>query len=63
MVEYARRAQDDLGLEDPLQQIQHPRRQLELDSSSLPAVSDMSIHIVLIDLKISIVSFETKAKL
>lgn len=54
MVEYAERVQGDLDLGGQLQRFQHPLRQLELGSSNLPVVSDMSIRTVLEHLKISI---------
>lgn len=60
MVECARRAQGDLDLGDRLQEIQHQLRQSVLDSSSLPVVSDRSIHIVLKDTCISTCSFRNK---
>lgn len=63
MVEYARRAQGDWDLEDRLQETQHPLRQSELDSSSLPVVSDRSIHIVLKNTYISTCSCRNKHKL
>ena len=61
MVEYARRVRGDSDSEDQLQRFQHPLRRLELDSSNLLVVSDRSIHIVLINLEVSIGSVKPKS--
>ena len=47
------RVQGDSDLEDQLQRVQHPPKQLELDSSNLLGASDRSTHIVLEHLKLA----------
>ena len=53
MVEYVRRAQGGLDLEDRLQQSPHPLRLLDLDSSHLQVAFGRSIRIVLEGLEVS----------